>query len=170
VEPTRPHRHRPAQDWPQENDMTFDVHVRERILRPVQRVFAAVVDPEEMTHYFISKGSGRLEAGKDITWEFADVGTSVKIHVLEVIADERIVYQSKALGDLIRTTIRFKADGADATVVTITDSSFPLTDEGVKRALGQNAGWTYTLCALKAYLQFGVNLRAGLDKRITDVG
>jgi len=150
--------------------MAFDVHVRERILQPVGRVFEAVMDPEQMSHYFISKGSGRLEAGKDITWEFADVGTSVKLHVLEVVKDKRIVYESKALGDLIRTTINFEAEGPDATVITITDSSFPMTDEGVKRALGQNAGWTYTLCGLKAYLQFGINLRKGLNKRITDTG
>jgi len=150
--------------------MAFDVHVRERILRPIGDVFAAVIDPEEMSHYFISKGSGRLEAGKDITWEFADVGTRVHIHVLEVVPDSLIVYESKALGDLIRTTIRLEPDGPDATVVTITDSAFPMTDEGVKRALGQSAGWTYTLCGLKAYLHFGINLREGLNKRLTDVG
>lgn len=149
--------------------MAFDVNVRERILRPVNQVFAAVVDPDKMSQYFISKGSGRLEAGKDVIWEFADVGTSVKIHVLEVIADKLIVYESRALGDVMRTTIRFEGEGSEATVVTITDASFPLTEEGVKRALGQNAGWTYTLCGLKAYLQFGINLRTGLDKRLTDV-
>jgi hypothetical protein len=44
-----------------------------------------------------------------------------------------------------------------------------MDEDGVKRALGQNAGWTYTLCCLKAYLQHGVNLRQGLNKRITDV-
>jgi len=36
--------------------------------------------------------------------------------------------------------------------------------------LGQNAGWTYTLCGLKAYVQFGINLRTGLNKKLTDVG
>jgi hypothetical protein len=39
----------------------------------------------------------------------------------------------------------------------------------VKLALGQNAGWTYTLCGLKAFVQFGINLRTGLNKRLTDV-
>src|SRR4051794_26355306 len=116
--------------------MAFDVNVRERILRPVNQVFAAVVDPDQMSQYFISKGSGRLETGKDVIWEFADVGTSVKIHVLEVIADKLIVYESRALGDVMRTTIRFEGEGSEATVVTITDASFPLTEEGVKRALG----------------------------------
>ena len=44
-----------------------------------------------------------------------------------------------------------------------------MDDAGVKRAMGQTAGWTYTLCCLKAYLQYGINLRLGLNKRITDV-
>jgi hypothetical protein len=59
-------------------------------------------------------------------------------------------------------------DGPDATVVTVTESKFPLTDEGVKLALGQNAGWTHTLCGLKAYVQFGFNLRTGLKQRLTE--
>jgi hypothetical protein len=33
--------------------------------------------------------------------------------------------------------------------------SFPLSEEGVKRACGQNAAWTHTLCGLKAHVQFG---------------
>ena len=66
--------------------------------------------------------------------------------------------------------MQFTPDGENATVVTITESKFPLTEEGVKRALGQNSGWTYTLCGLKAYVQFGINLRTGLNKKLTDVG
>lgn len=49
----------------------------------------------------------------------------MKIHVLEVTLNKLTVYESTALGDLIRTTIRFNADGLDATVGTIVDSSFP---------------------------------------------
>jgi hypothetical protein len=29
--------------------------------------------------------------------------------------------------------------------------------------------WTYTLCGLKAYVQFGINLRSGINRRLTDV-
>jgi hypothetical protein len=83
--------------------------------------------------------------------------------------NRKIVLESSALGPRIRTTIQFAPDGPDDTVVTITESTFPLTEEGVKRALGQNAAWTHTLCGLKAYVQFGINLRTGLNKRLTDV-
>jgi uncharacterized protein YndB with AHSA1/START domain len=149
--------------------MDFDVNVRERIAKPVSEVFAAFVDPKKMSNYFISGASGPMKAGTTVVWEFADVGSKVSIDVLEVEDNRRIIYESSSIGPRTRTTIQFAADGPDVTVVTITEASFPLTEEGVKRALGQNAGWTYTLCALKAYLQFGINLRTGLNKRLTDV-
>ena len=148
--------------------MNFDVNVRERILKPVNEVFDAVVDPHKMCNYFISGASGPIQVGR-LEWEFGDVGAKVSIDVLEVEENRKIVWESGALGPRTRTTIEFAADGPAATVVTITESSFPLTEEGVKMALGQNAGWTYTLCGLKAYVQFGINLRTGLNKRLTDV-
>jgi len=149
--------------------MDFDVNVRERILKPVNEVFAAVVDPDKMSNYFISGASGPLKPSTKVVWEFADVGAKVSIDVLEVEENRKIVWESSALGPRTRTTIQFVPDGDNATVVTVTESKFPLTEEGVKLALGQNAGWTYTLCGLKAYVQFGINLRTGLNKRLTDV-
>lgn len=148
--------------------MNFDVTVRERILKPVNEVFDAVVDPKKMSNYFISNASGPIKPGK-VEWEFADVNAKVSIEVLEVEEDRRIVLESSALGPLLRTSIQFAPDGPNASTVTVTESSFPLTEDGVRLALGQNAGWTHTLCGLKAYLQFGINLRAGLRARPTGV-
>jgi len=148
--------------------MDFDVNVRERILKPVSEVFDAVVDHRKMSQYFITGASGDLQAGK-VTWEFDDVGAKVPIDVLEVEPNRKIVLESTALGPALRTTIEFAPDGPGATVVTVTESKFPLTKEGVQLALGQNAGWTHTLCGLKAYVQFGINLREGLNRRLTDV-
>jgi hypothetical protein len=36
-------------------------------------------------------------------------------------------------------------------------------------ALKYDSSSGYTLCGLKAYVQFGINLRTGLNKRLTDV-
>jgi uncharacterized protein YndB with AHSA1/START domain len=149
--------------------MTFDVNVRERMLKPVGEIFAAVIDPEQMSHYFISGASGPMEAGKTVVWEFADVGAKASVEVLEVETDRKVSWRWGPGGRPMRTSMTFEADGPDATVVTVTESSFELTDEDVKRALGQNAGWIYTLACLKAWVQFGVHLRAGLNKRLTDV-
>ena len=146
--------------------MNVDVNVHDRILKPVGEVFAAVVDPAKMAHYFISSASGPMKAGSKVEWQFADVGASAVIDVIEVEENSRIVYESTH-GAKTRTTIQFRADGEDATIVTIKEAEFPLDQEGVKRAMGQTAGWTYFLACLKAYVQFGINLRGGLKERLT---
>ena len=141
--------------------MDLDVNVRERILKPVSEVFAAVVDPEKMSRYFISGASGPLKAGTMVVWEFADVGAKVPIDVLEVEENRKIVLESSALGPRIRTTIQFAPEGNEATFVTVTESAFPMTEEGVKLALVQNAGWTHTLCGLKTFWMPGEGARRG---------
>jgi uncharacterized protein YndB with AHSA1/START domain len=151
-----------------ESNTDIQVHVRDRILRPIAVVFDAVIDPVKMSNYFISGSSGPMKPGP-VTWEFGDLGAKVAINVLEVELNKMIVWESTALGQPTRSMIEFAPDGEDATVVTITEGSYSFTHAGVKLALGQNAGWTYTLCALKAYVQFGINLRTGLNKRLTDV-
>jgi uncharacterized protein YndB with AHSA1/START domain len=53
--------------------MDFDVYVRERILKPINDVFDAVVDPNKMSNYFISRASGHIKPGT-VEWEFGNVG------------------------------------------------------------------------------------------------
>ena len=125
--------------------MEVDVNVRARILKPINEVFAAFVDPAKMSQYFISGASGPLEAGTKVEWEFADVGAKVLINVLEVEENRRIVYEWAPCGARSRTTIQLSGDDPNTTVVTINEAKFPMDHEGVKRAMGQTAGWTYTL-------------------------
>jgi uncharacterized protein YndB with AHSA1/START domain len=146
--------------------MDVEVNLHDRILKPVDEVFAAVVDPRKMSHYFISGASGPIKSGATVEWEFADVGAKVRIHVLEVEQNRRIVYEASHGADT-RTTLRFEADTPKSTVVTINEARFPMDENGVKRALGQTAGWTYFLACLKAYLQFDINLRLGLKESLT---
>ena len=42
------------------------------ILKPVQEVFEAIVDPEKMSKYFISGSTGRMESGKTLKWTWPD--------------------------------------------------------------------------------------------------
>lgn len=66
-----------------------------------------------------------------------------------------------------RVTIVLEAGDPDTTDLLITETGWPMDDEGANQALGQNAGWRFTVCCLKAYVQHGVNLRLGTTKRIT---
>lgn len=148
--------------------MDIEVNVEDRILKPVHEVFTAIVDPAKMSRYFISGASGPMKAGTTVEWEFADVGAKVSVDVIEVEENRKIVYEWAASGARNRVTIRLRADDPSTTVVTINEAKFSMDQDGVKRAMGQTAGWTYFLCCLKAYVQHGVNLRLGLTKRLTD--
>jgi uncharacterized protein YndB with AHSA1/START domain len=149
--------------------MEIEVNVQDHILKPVHQVFAAVVDPEKISQYFVSRASGPMKAGAIVEWEFADVGAKGVLEVLEVEENRKVVFESGAAAARTRVTMQFSAAESNSTLMTVNESKFPMDSEGVKCAMGQTAGWTYFLACLKAYLQFGINLRAGLQKRLTDV-
>lgn len=143
------------------------VNVENRILKPVNEVFDAIIDPAKMAHYFISSASGPMKAGSTVMWEFADVGAKVSVDVIEVEENRKVVYDWAASGIKTRVTIALQPGDPDTTDIAISEAEWPMDSEGVKRAMGQNAGWTFTMCCLKAYVQHGINLRLGTKKRIT---
>jgi uncharacterized protein YndB with AHSA1/START domain len=140
--------------------MTIDVTVKDRVLRPVTEVFAAIIDPARLSGFFISGASGPLKAGATIEWHFADVGITLPIDVARIEGNRAIVFDWGASGVTARVTIGLE-ERDDDTLVTINEAAWPLDPTGVRRALGQTKGWTDFLCSMKAFLQHGVNLRFG---------
>jgi len=59
--------------------------------RPVAEVFRAFVDPAVTTRFWFTKSSGRLEAGKQVTWDWEMYGVSAKVTVKEIQTDRRIL-------------------------------------------------------------------------------
>ncbi|NNG27681.1 MAG: ATPase, partial [Ignavibacteriaceae bacterium] len=57
--------------------------------------------------------------------------------------------------------ILFEQKHENQTLVKITESEWPADFKGANRCMGQVEGWTHFLCCLKAYLEYGVNLRVG---------
>ena len=77
--------------------MELKTNVQLKILKPVEEVFEAVVNNEKMSGYFISSGTGRLEAGKTVTWEFADYNAVLDIKV-ESVSKNEIIFLWSASG------------------------------------------------------------------------
>ena len=136
------------------------VKVEDRIARPVADVFEAIVDPAKMAQYFISTGSGRIEKGAQLTWEWRDVGAKLDVQVVQLEPNEKIAFVWSATGTRTKVTLSLVADG-NATKLVATEAPFALSEESVARAMGQTQGWTDFCCCLKAYLQHGINLRLG---------
>jgi uncharacterized protein YndB with AHSA1/START domain len=60
-------------------------HTAMLIRRPVPDVFEAIIDPEITSHFWFSKGSGRLAVGKRVQWdwEWYDISTEVTAKAIE---------------------------------------------------------------------------------------
>lgn len=130
-----------------------------QINKPLSEVFEAVVNPEIMCNYFIAKGSGRMETAAVLFWSFPEFEGSFPLTVTEVVPDERIVFYWGA-EDQKEVTITFGLY-KDATVVHVTEGSENLTDKNLDWAIGNTEGWTSFLLCMKAWMEYGVNLRKG---------
>jgi uncharacterized protein YndB with AHSA1/START domain len=67
------------------------VNVSDRVLKPVPEVFTAIIEPAQLSRFFISSGSGRLKAGGIVEWMFADVGASLSVDVKQIVPDSKIL-------------------------------------------------------------------------------
>jgi uncharacterized protein YndB with AHSA1/START domain len=151
--------------------MALKFSVSGRIARPVHEVFEAVADPKELSHYFTTGGAkGRLETGATVYWDFHDFPGAFPVEVAEVEPDRKIVLRWRASeggepADYQTTvTLTFEALEADRTLVTITEEGWRDTPGGLRASYGNCEGWTGMLCAMKAWLEHGFNLRDGFYK------
>ena len=129
------------------------------MLKPMHEVFEAIADPAKMTNYFISKSTGRMEEGKTVTWQFPEFDMKVPVRVRKIDKDRYISYSWDSV-DGFETLVEITLRQMDnATFVTITEKSRDNDEEGLKWLRGNTEGWANFLACLKAYLEYGINLR-----------
>lgn len=139
----------------------LEIEVAIQILKPANTVYEAIVDPKHMTNYFISKSSGIMEDGKTLTWKFPEFEIEFPIHVEKLKQDKYISYRWDSDGEMLLVEMTLDPVEDNATVVTITEKSRDNDEAGIKWAMGNTGGWANFLACLKAYLEYGINLRKG---------
>lgn len=152
--------------------MELKFSVSAHISKPVADVFEAVVDPARLSGYFTTGGAkGRLETGATVSWDFHDFPGAFPVEVIAVEPGRRIVLQwdsndGAASGSRYKTivTMTFEPLDGDRTLVTITEEGWRETPAGLKASYGNCMGWSQMLCALKAWIEYGINLREGMYK------
>ncbi|MDB5232694.1 MAG: hypothetical protein JWN76_3499 [Chitinophagaceae bacterium] len=133
-----------------------------KILKPIHEVFEGIADPEHMSHYFISKSTGRMETGKTLTWQFPEMDMQFPVEVKEVKAGNYISYAWKDMdGTETLVEINLKELAPGETFVTITEKSRDNDEAGINWLRRNTEGWANFLACLKAYLEYGINLRKG---------
>ncbi len=109
-----------------------------------------------------------------VTWDFHDFPGAYPVHVVEVEQDRRIVLRWDAApgsaepdaSGARRTTVTMTFEPLEdgRTLVRISESGWSSTPEGLKASYGNCEGWTGMLCAMKLWLERGINLREGFYK------
>ena len=135
------------------------------IRKPVADVFEAFVNPDITTRFWFTKGSGRLEAGKEVQWEWEMYGISIPVTVKAIEPHKRILiewpgHSGPTLVEWLFTSLE---DGS--TFVSITNSGFTGDgDDLVKQATDSTQGFTLVLAGLKALLEHDVRLNLVADR------
>ena len=149
-------------------DLRFKVSAH--IAKPVEEVFEAVADPASLSRYFTTGGAkGRLETGATVTWDFADFPGAFPVEVKTVEAPNLIVFQwgAEEGEESYMTTVTMTFDPIDdnrRTLVTIVEEGWRETAAGLTASYGNCMGWSQMLCALKMWVEHGINLREGMYK------
>jgi uncharacterized protein YndB with AHSA1/START domain len=140
-----------------------------QILKPVKEVFEAIVDPDKMSKYFISKSDGRIEQGKILNWEFPEFEGSWPVSILILEPNKHIAFSWEgASGHQTLTEINLETRDDNSTLVRVGEKSMENNEEGIKWLLSNTEGWSFFLACLKAYLEYGINLRQGAYDFMTE--
>ncbi len=140
----------------------LEIRTSLKIQKPLREVFEAIVDPVKMSNYFISKSTGRIEEGKTLTWQFPEFEMQFPVRVDKVERDKYISWFWSNPADKVETKVEMTLKPMrDGVFVTVTEKSRDNDEGGIKWLAGNAAGWANFLACLKAWLEYGVNLRKG---------
>lgn len=141
------------------------------IRKPVSDVFEAFIDPAITSRFWFTKGSGKLEAGEHIQWDWEMYDVSVQVHVKEIDQDKRILIEWPTDGTPTTLEWQFTSRADDTTFVSITSAGFRGTAvEIVNQAIDSTEAFTLVLAGLKALLEHNIILNLVADRFPPDVG
>ncbi len=140
----------------------LEIKVALQIGKPIHEVFEAIVDPFRVSKYFISESTGRIEKNAHLSWKFPEFDKEFPVLVGHIIEDEYISFTWNDMdGSELRVEIKLNDLSEKTTLVTIAEKSRENDVAGIRWLKGNTEGWANFLACLKAYLEFGINLRKG---------
>lgn len=138
--------------------MRLESNATIQIQKPIEEVFEGIVNPENMTKYFISESNGKLETGKDVIWKFPEFDDKFPVKEVKTETNRSISFVWDP-DTVVNITLEKLPD--NSTVVRVNENGKELNEENLKWALENSGGWANFLACLKAYLEYGIQLRKG---------
>lgn len=142
--------------------MELEIKTALQISEARKTVYDAIVDPSKLSHYFISESSGPMEEGKTVFWKFPEFKESFPVKIIRVVPEELIKFEWEGNeGQNLEVEIRLEKLEGPSTLVRIREGKMEANAAGILW-FGQNTeGWANFLACLKAYVEYGINLRKG---------
>jgi uncharacterized protein YndB with AHSA1/START domain len=150
------------------DDILLEAAASIQILKPASEVYDAIINPDKLTRYFISVSNGRMEEGKQLTWKFPEFSSVVPVKVGRLEKDSYISFNWDADNPDLNVEMTLKSGKNGSTVISISEKSRKRDEEGLKWMRGNTEGWANFLACLKAYLEYGINLRKGAFEFMAD--
>ena len=155
--------------------MELKFTVMTKIQKPLDEVFDAVYNPEKLSGYFTNGGaSGPLDEGATVQWAFEDTPGKpmppFPVKVLGSIPEELIELEWEgSKGRQTQVKLEFEQTGPDETLVKLTEGGWEESQEELDRSYMNCMGWSQMLSALKAYAEYGIDLRKGAYSGLYEV-
>jgi uncharacterized protein YndB with AHSA1/START domain len=135
------------------------------IRRPVEEVFEALVNPTITAKFWFSKGSGPLETGKQVHWEWASHDVSIEVTVKAVVSCERVLIEWPGYSGPTQVEWTFQTIPDGTTFVRVQESGWSDDADRVLRYVADSTqGFTLMLVGMKALLEHGIRLNLTLDR------
>ena len=141
----------------------LEIKANLQVLKPVNAVFEAIADPDKMKNYFISKSTGYMKEGETIIWKFPEMDAEFPVRVGKIEKDSYISYYWNDFADNTETFVEINLMTTEpgATLISVTEKSRPDDEAGIIWLKRNTEGWANFLACLKAWLEYGINLRKG---------
>jgi uncharacterized protein YndB with AHSA1/START domain len=140
-------------------------HTGMLIRRPAADVFESLVDPAITSKFWFTNGSGRLEPGKRVRWDWKMYGVSVEVTAKAIEPNERVAIEWPGYNGPTTVEWRLEPQPDDATFVAVTEAGFKGdADHLVKYVTDSTQGFSLMLAGMKALLEHEVQLNLTADR------
>jgi uncharacterized protein YndB with AHSA1/START domain len=148
----------PEENFKQKNIMKLESKAVIQIQKPIEDVFQGIVNPEKMTKYFISESSGPLVSGKEVIWKFPEFEDTFLIKEVKIVNNSSISFVWDP-DTVVKITLEKVPD--NSTIVRVNENGKEFNEDNLEWALENSGGWANFLACMKAYLEYGIQLRKG---------
>lgn len=134
------------------------------IRKPVAQVFEALIDPAITSRFWFTKGSGRLETGKRVRWDWEMYDHHTEVDVKAIEKNKRILIEWNGPKNPTSVEWTFENKGDNATFVFVRNWGFSGgADKIMDQAIDSTGGFSFLLGALKVFLEHGIEPNFVLD-------